>query len=77
LRSEKFNAIVYSYLLHLLLIFCFIFCFCAGIFKHSKGVRNREGIGLSYRPATGRLYIGWRNWFLGIDSWAPSFSLFL
>jgi hypothetical protein len=24
---------------------------CAGIFKQSMGVRNREGIGLSYRPA--------------------------
>jgi hypothetical protein len=23
----------------------------AGIFKHSMGVRNRVGIGLSYRPA--------------------------
>jgi hypothetical protein len=24
---------------------------CAGIFKQSKGARNRVGIGLSYRPA--------------------------
>jgi hypothetical protein len=24
----------------------------AGIFKESKGARNRGGIGLSYRPAT-------------------------
>jgi hypothetical protein len=34
------------------------------------GARNRVGIGLSYRPAMPG-YIGWRNWFLGIDSWAP------
>jgi hypothetical protein len=33
------------------------------------GVRNRGGRGLSYRPA--RLYIGWRNSFIGIDSGAP------
>ncbi len=39
----------------------------AGIFKQSMGARNRVGIGLSYRPATG--YTAWRNWFLGIDSW--------
>ena len=26
----------------------------AGILKHSIGARNRVGIGLSYRPATGR-----------------------
>ncbi len=32
------------------------------------GARNRGGIGLSYRPPG---YIGWRNSFLGIDSWAP------
>ncbi len=42
---------------------------CAEIFKHSKGARNRVGIGLSYRPAG---YTAWQNWFLGIDSWAPS-----
>jgi hypothetical protein len=24
---------------------------CAGIFKQSMGARNREGIGMSYRPA--------------------------
>ncbi len=35
----------------------------AGIFKQSVGARSRVGTGLSYRP--------WRNWFLGIDSWAP------
>jgi hypothetical protein len=34
------------------------------------GARHRVGIGLSYRPA-GLHYIGWRNSFLGIDSWAP------
>jgi hypothetical protein len=40
----------------------------AGILEHSMGARNRIGIG----------YIGWRNrflgtrnLFLGIDSWAP------
>jgi len=38
---------------------------CAGIFKQSMGARNRVGIGLP--PG----YIGWRNSFLGIDSWAP------
>jgi hypothetical protein len=37
-------------------------------FPHSMWARNREGIGLSYRPAG---YIGWRNWLLGIDSRAP------
>jgi hypothetical protein len=45
-------------------------CICvyrAGIFKESKGARNRGGIGLSYRPTS---YIGWRNSVLGIDSWA-------
>jgi len=31
----------------------------AGIFKQSMGARNPPG------------YIGWRNSFLGIDSWAP------
>jgi hypothetical protein len=41
----------------------------AGIFKESMGARNRGGRGLSYRPA--RIYIGWRNSFLGIDSGAP------
>ncbi len=42
----------------------------AGIFKESiMGARYRGGRGLSYRPA--RLYIGWRNSFLGIDSGAP------
>jgi hypothetical protein len=40
----------------------------AEIFKQSRGVRNRDGVGLSYRPA--RLH-SWQNWFLGIDSWAP------
>ena len=40
----------------------------AGIFKQSMGARNQVGIGLSYRHAG---YIGWRNWVLGIDSWAP------
>ncbi len=37
--------------------------------SESMGARNRGGRGLSYRPA--RLYIGWRNSFLGIDSVAP------
>ncbi len=32
------------------------------------GARSRVGIGISYRPA--RLHSGWRNSFLGIDSWA-------
>jgi hypothetical protein len=40
----------------------------AGIFEESMVARNRGGIGLSYRPAG---YIGWRNSFLGSDSWAP------
>ncbi len=43
----------------------------AGICKQSMGARNRVGIALSYRPA--RLYThttAWRNWFLGINSWA-------
>jgi hypothetical protein len=43
---------------------------CAGIFKQSMGVRNRIGIELSYTRTPG--YTAWRNWFLGIDSWAPS-----
>ncbi len=38
------------------------------------GARNREGIGLWCRPTRLR-YIGWRNKFLGIDSWAPKKSL--
>jgi hypothetical protein len=39
--------------------------YCAGIFKqYMRARRNREGIGLSYRPA-------WRNGFFEIDSWAP------
>jgi hypothetical protein len=33
------------------------------------GVRNRVGVGLSYRHA--RLHTAWWNWFLEIDSWAP------
>jgi hypothetical protein len=37
-------------------------------FKKSMGTRNRGGTGLSYGPPG---YIGWRNSFLGIDSWAP------
>ncbi len=40
----------------------------AGIFKQSMGAKNRVGIGQSYRPA--RLH-AWRNWFLGMNSWAP------
>jgi len=32
------------------------------------GARNRIGIGVSYRPPG---YTAWRNWFLGLDSWAP------
>ncbi len=39
----------------------------AGIFKQSLEARSRLGIGLSYRPG----YTAWRNWSLGIDSWAP------
>ncbi len=39
---------------------------CAGVFKQSMGASNQVGIGLSYWPQA------WRNWFLGIDSWAPS-----
>jgi hypothetical protein len=38
-----------------------------GIFKQS--MRNWVGIGLSSRPA--RLHSLKRNWFLGIDDWAP------
>jgi hypothetical protein len=41
----------------------------AGIFKESMGARNRVGIGLLYTGPPG--YTAWRNWFLGIDSWAP------
>jgi len=42
----------------------------AGIFEQSMKAWNRAiGTGLSYLPA--RLYTAWRNWFLGIDSWAP------
>ncbi len=40
-----------------------------GIFKQSMGARNRVGLWFSYRHA--RLH-SLRNWFLGIDSWAPS-----
>ncbi len=32
------------------------------------GAKNRDGIEFSYRPDR---YIGWRNRFLGIYSWAP------
>ncbi len=40
----------------------------AGIFKPTiYGAGNRVGIWLSSGPPG---YIGWRNWFLGIDSWA-------
>jgi hypothetical protein len=39
----------------------------AGIFKKSMGARNRVGIGCTGPPG----YIGWRNSFLRIDSWAP------
>jgi hypothetical protein len=38
------------------------------IIEQSMGARNRVGIGLSYTGLPG--YIGWRNRFLGIDSWA-------
>ncbi len=39
-----------------------------GIFKQSMGARNRVGKGCrTGLPG----YIGWRNQFLGIDSWAP------
>ncbi len=31
---------------------------------------NQVGIGLSYRTGPPG-YTAWRNWFLGIDSWAP------
>ncbi len=45
---------------------------CAGILEQSMGARNRVGIGLSYRPARLHVHtVGWRNQFLGIDSWAP------
>ncbi len=44
------------------------FVSCAGSFKQSVGARNRVGIGLSYGQPD---FIGWRNWFIGIDSWAP------
>jgi hypothetical protein len=37
----------------------------AGIFKQTMGARNRLGIGCCTGPPD---YIGWRNWFLGIDS---------
>ncbi len=37
----------------------------AGIFKQSMGARNRIGIGCRTGPPG---YIGWRNWFPGIDS---------
>ncbi len=40
----------------------------AGIFKQSMGARNRVGMGYRTGPPG---YIGWRNSFLGIDSWAP------
>jgi hypothetical protein len=51
-------------------------CYCqttvspvgAGIFKKSMGARNRGGIGFRSGPPG---YIGWRNSFLGINSWAP------
>ncbi len=36
------------------------------ILEAATGDRNREGIGLSYRPPG---YIGWRNRFLGINFW--------
>ncbi len=43
----------------------FLSSVCVRIFKQSMEARNR--------PSTGPPdYIGWRNWFLGIDSWAPS-----
>jgi hypothetical protein len=44
------------------------FASCAEILEQSMGARNREGIGLSYRPA--RLHTGkdCQNRFLGIDS---------
>ncbi len=40
----------------------------AGILEQSFGARNRVGIGLPYR--TGPYIVGWRNRFLGVDSWA-------
>ncbi len=43
----------------------------AGIFKQSMGVRNRVGIGLSYRSA--RLH-RLAELFLGIDSWAQEYN---
>ncbi len=40
----------------------------AGIFKKSMGARHRVGINYRTGPPC---YIGWRNWCLGINSWAP------
>jgi hypothetical protein len=40
----------------------------AGIFKESMAARNRGGMGYRTGPPG---YIGWRNSFFGIDSWAP------
>jgi hypothetical protein len=37
-------------------------------FRQFMGARNRVGIRLSYGPPG---YIGWRNRYLRIDSWAP------
>jgi hypothetical protein len=46
------------------------------VFQHQQctvleflGARNRLGIGLRTDPPG---YTAWRNWFFGIDSWAPS-----
>jgi hypothetical protein len=41
--------------------------FCAGIFKHLWRL-GTEYYGCRTGPPG---YIGWRNGFLGIDSWAP------
>jgi hypothetical protein len=43
---------------------------CAGILEKSVGTRNRVGKGL-YSNTDPPGYIGSRNRFLGIDSWAP------
>ncbi len=44
------------------------FLYCAEISEQSMGSRNRVGRWLFYWPPG---YIGWWQWFLGINSWAP------
>jgi hypothetical protein len=50
--------------------YCTVHQYRAGIFKQSMGARNL-GIGLSYRRTGSPGFIGLRNSFFGIDSWAP------